>query len=203
MAPKYQDRHFMMVDYVMDLKGRPLRAFNFTAEVYKGKNRLSGRPVQDHFLEALRVGTMCGGMRHKQKRRIIVGIFLHDVYEDEYATAKEISSKFSRQAAIDSMALSKKGKKIDDYIRELLTDYVWTVIKLFDRIANLLDANAFPDKKYEDYLKETRVYFVPMIESAIRKYPKYRNILIYLRGELLARLEENERILKNRKDKKR
>jgi len=195
----YIDPHFIIIDFIEKLGGESLEAFELATLIYKGVKRLSKRPALDHFIEAFRVAAICRVLDHPEQVRIIVGIFCHDMPEEKRANLAFLAWKFSALYASDAGRLSKLGKTIDEYIADLLTEYVLTVIKLCDRAANLLDVDAFSTKKLEEYLNETREKYLPMIEKALGLYPEYKNVLLALRWEILQRLKANESILFQRK----
>lgn len=193
----YQDRHQIVIDFLKKTGGLPFKAFNLVEDLYKDKKRINGRPFLDHFIEALRIAMISNVLSDKRSRiRIIVAILLHDTVEDGLIKIRTIKDLFSAKFASDSRRLSKHGKSIEKYIKDLLKDFVLVVAKICDRIANLLDASFFSHERWEEYLKETREEYVPMIEKAIKKFPQKRSILLCLRGELLMRLEQNEKLLK-------
>lgn len=191
----YQDRHYIVINFLSRLGGQPLEVFRLISAIYEGRERLSGRPALDHLIETLLVAITSGALDHPEEIRMINAILTHDTPEEYLATLAWLASKISPLNASDSERLSKNGKKIWEYIADLLEEYVLTIVKLCDRIANLFDAEAFVTPKLEGYLQETRDYFLPMIDEALKRYPQYWDVLLSLKGEMERRLKYNEDVL--------
>lgn len=200
MPTVVDDRHHVIIDFLEKQGGLSLKALRLAQILYFGEFRKSKRPFISHYLETVRVATMCGSLRSgltdEEIVEMAVDLLTHDIFEDGKETLENLAKMFSVVIAQDQETLSKKGKSREEYYAALLKKYILVIVKACDRIANLWDLDAFPLEKQKDYLRETKEYVGPMIDKAIVIYPEHTMVLKYLRGELEEKISNNENRIK-------
>jgi len=90
---------------------------------------------------------------------MIAAALLHDVLEDTDATFGEVAEKFGMEVANLVKELTHEGEK-DHYGRYFpnLKSRDAIVIKMADRMSNLLRMDNWPEKRQAHYLKKSRFW---------------------------------------------
>jgi (p)ppGpp synthase/HD superfamily hydrolase len=138
------------------------KAIYFAKKYHEGQLRKSGEPFYSHPLE---VAYMISD--YNLKTDVIAASILHDIIEDTPVTAGMILDNFSWRIAemVDRLTRDRPdGSKLSveqmlDNIYKLEDEEV-LLIKLFDRLHNLLTINSLPQHKIKTIYEETLVNFL-------------------------------------------
>lgn len=150
------------------------KAYDAMKDAFRGKSRESGERYFEHLRSVTLI--MTEYLRVKDFELIMAGL-LHDASEDvEYWPVPRIRRSFGNRVAMYVERLDK-GNKID-----LETaDRDFFLIKLSDRLHNLLTLGVCPPEKIKRKIEETKLHYLPYAE-------KY--LILY--HEIIAAIEELE-----------
>ncbi|MBW1754315.1 MAG: bifunctional (p)ppGpp synthetase/guanosine-3',5'-bis(diphosphate) 3'-pyrophosphohydrolase, partial [Deltaproteobacteria bacterium] len=158
------------------------RAYIYTARVHEGQVRLSGEPYLSHPLE---VAGILADM--KLDAVSVAAGLLHDVIEDTHATAQEIMEIFGE----DSQA--RQAENIRKMILAMADDIRVIMIKLADRLHNMVTLNFHSDHKRLKIAQETLDIYAPIAARLgiywIKKELEDTSFM-YLQPEEYAKIKE-------------
>jgi (p)ppGpp synthase/HD superfamily hydrolase len=159
------------------------KAYDAMKDAFRGKSRESGERYFEHLRSVALI--MILYLRVKDFELIMAGL-LHDASEDvEYWPVPRIRRSFGNRVAMYVERLDK-GNQV-----ELETaDREFFLIKLSDRLHNLLTLGACPSDKIRRKVEETKLHYLPYAE-------KY--LILY--HEILAIIEELESLHLKEEDK--
>lgn len=124
-----------------------------------------------------------------EEETIIAGL-LHDVMEDCDIEKKVIEDKFGKLSAdaVEKLTKEFKGIKKDmqNYFDVVATCPIASLVKLADRMNNVASmVGVFTIPKQEDYVKEIKEYFIPLLKEARGNFPEqsmsYHNMSLFLK----------------------
>jgi GTP diphosphokinase / guanosine-3',5'-bis(diphosphate) 3'-diphosphatase len=167
-------RYFEMIDQVLSYHaGADValleKAYVFSARIHGGKERMSSEPYLDH---PLAVAGILAQM--KLDEETIAAGLLHDVMEEQCATAEELEEHFGPQVThivqgvtkLSQLAFSNRQERQAEYIRKMVlamsADVRVVLVKLADRlheIRRLQDQSEAPPKILA---QETRDIYAPL-----------------------------------------
>jgi guanosine-3',5'-bis(diphosphate) 3'-pyrophosphohydrolase len=152
------------------------KAYDAMKDAFRGKSRESGERYFEHLRSVALI--MIQYLRVKDFELIMAGL-LHDASEDvEYWPVPRIRRSFGNRVAMYVERLDK-GNKV-----ELETaDREFFLIKLSDRLHNLLTLGACPRDKIRRKIDETKLRYVPYSERYL--------ILYHEISAVIEELEEN------------
>ena len=116
--------------------------------------------------------------------------FLHDIREDYNVSHDTISSKFGKDVADAVSKLSKEsGDNLHKYFAPMSECPIASIVKGADRIHNFQTmTEVFTKEKQEEYILECKLYIMPMLKEARRKFvsqePAYENIKLVLTNQM-------------------
>jgi len=89
-----------------------------------------------------------------------------------------------------------QNKKLDKYYAGISLNRDAMVVKLLDRVNNVsCMASGFTRERMADYIKETEVYILPMMDKLQHSCPEFYDAVFLLRYQLLSLLETIKRLL--------
>jgi len=152
-------------------------ALNFSIKAHENQFRKSGEPYVVH---PILVATVVGYI--SQDKTMVIAALLHDVVEDTPATIEDVKSNFGCDVATLVEGLTKiveirDESLIPSYLNEKLItsalsfrkillvsikDVRVLVIKLCDRLHNMLTLDALPPNKQKRIAEETLVVYAPI-----------------------------------------
>ncbi|MDR0761419.1 MAG: RelA/SpoT family protein [Campylobacteraceae bacterium] len=165
------------------------RAIELAVKQHEGQTRKSGEPYVIHPILVSAIVARYGG-----DETMVVTALLHDVVEDTETTTEEVAQMFGSDAANlvdgltkimtireDKLAPSNSGEKLMSSamnFRKMLvasiSDVRVLVIKLCDRLHNMMTLNALPPNKQKRVAEETLVVYAPIAHrlgiSSIKNY---------------------------------
>ena len=124
-----------------------------------------------------------------EEETIIAGL-LHDVMEDCNVEKTVIEQKFGKLSAdaIEKLTKEFKGIKKDmqSYFDVIATCPIASLVKLADRMNNISTmVGVFTIPKQEEYVKEIKDYFIPLLKEARGNFPEqsmsYHNMSLFLK----------------------
>lgn len=140
-----------------------IRAVLYTAEKHKGQTRIGGKPYITHPMAVARILEEKGFTTPY----IIAGLF-HDLKEDTDATDEEIIFYGNEEVlATVNLLTKRKGYVMQDYITELAQDVGAKMVKLADRLHNLLSATVASESFRKRYIQETEEYYVALAKGTV------------------------------------
>ncbi len=167
------------IDLLYEVKQNPLitKAVNFATDSHKGQFRKSGEPYIIHPILVAAITGHFGG-----DDEMIIAALLHDVVEDTSCTISDIEEIFSKEIAHLVGGLTKITELRDEELipstsdeklissalsfRKMLIasidDVRVLVIKLCDRLHNMLTLDALTKEKQKRISEETLVVYVPI-----------------------------------------
>jgi len=167
------------IDLLYEVKQNPLitKAVTFATDSHKGQFRKSGEPYIIHPILVAAITGHFGG-----DDEMIIAALLHDVVEDTSCTISDIEENFSKEIAHLVGGLTKITELRDEELipsssdeklissalsfRKMLIasidDVRVLVIKLCDRLHNMLTLDALTKEKQKRISEETLVVYVPI-----------------------------------------
>jgi GTP pyrophosphokinase len=145
------------------------RAYEFAKKAHAGQLRESGLEHISHLVNATRVL-----VKLKADEKTIAACLLHDVLEDTKITKEKLEKEFGQEIAylvngvtkIDKLRISDFKIRQVESIRKMLfataQDIRVIVIKLADRLDNMLSLDYFPKDKQKRIAQETLDVYAPI-----------------------------------------
>lgn len=144
------------------------KAYIYCAKVHKGQIRLSGEPYLSHPLEVAAILT--------KMRLDVVSIacgLLHDTVEDTKATSEEIEKLFGKEIStiIDGLtklsrlsfsSIERQAENVRKMILAMAQDIRVVLIKLADRMHNMITLGYLPTDKQRHIAQETLDIYAPL-----------------------------------------
>ena len=144
-------------------------AFVFACEHHAAQRRKSG---EDFIVHPVGVARICAGMRLDTET--LCAALLHDTVEDTSASIEEVRERFGEQIAaiVDGVTKltgitfqSHDEAQAENYRKMMVamaTDVRVILIKLADRLHNMLTIDAIPKQKQLDKARETLDIYAPL-----------------------------------------
>jgi len=132
---------------------------------------------------------------------IIAAILLHDVMEDCGTALEELPVSNHVKNIIVTVTKTKAAKedpgesriqneKLDKYYGGIMQSREAMVVKILDRLNNVCSMpTGFTKDRMVDYVQETEIYILPMLEKLTREYPEFYDAAYLIRYHLLSLLE--------------
>ena len=134
----------------------------FAKEKHEGQTRIGGKPYISHPVE---VAKMLEEKGFTDASYIITALF-HDLLEDTDATEQEIAYYGGANVLEAVKVLTKrKGYNMETYIREIKNNDIAKMVKLSDRLHNLLSAVVANQAFQQRYVKETEQYYLDLAKD--------------------------------------
>ena len=146
-------------------------AYLFSEQAHAGQSRLSGDPYISHPLE---VGCILGEMH--MDYQTLCAAMLHDVLEDTEVQKDEICHRFGKEIAelvdgvtklerirFDNYAQAQAGNLLK-MLMVMSRDIRVILVKLADRLHNMLTIQALPDEKRRRIARETLQLYAPVAQ---------------------------------------
>lgn len=146
------------------------QAFEFAAKAHEGQFRKAGEPYITHPVSAAEILT-----RLRVDEDTLIACLLHDVPEDTSCTIAEIEELFGKKVAFLVEGITKlskvyyrhnmEGRQVESLKKLFLhsaQDPRTILIKLADRLHNMMTISALPREKQERIARETLEIFVPI-----------------------------------------
>lgn len=163
-----QSRHKIFHDELV------VKAFFEAEKAHKGQTRASGAPYLEHCVETAMLLAKVG-----VNREVVAAGLLHDTTDDSWMDYRDIYNVFGAKVAdlVEGVSklshLSKRARDNDTASRTAEADRLHTMylamadaravlIKLADRLHNMMTLDALPLAKQQRFAKETREIFVPL-----------------------------------------
>jgi (p)ppGpp synthase/HD superfamily hydrolase len=181
-----------------------LSSLEFAFKYHKGKRKDGFTPEFDHQITmALFSRTLPDVMFPEE---LICTILLHDVREDYDITDHEVRKLFEQQSFSTRVSLATecftkvfRGVKKEPtvYFAAIAEDPIASIGKGIDRVHNHQTMNtrkldgtpAFTYKKQQEYIAETKEYFLPMLKVARKNFPRQHNAYLNLKFILTSQIE--------------
>ena len=149
------------------------QAYDFVLEKHAGQKRRDGSEYTDHLVA---VASLVKEVMGIEDGRVLAAALLHDVVEDAGVSLNELEDKFGSEVAkLVSCVTELKGtgrtKKQEDIettkrvVRESGLDPRVALIKLADRMHNMMTLEYMPQEKRIAKARETFEVYVPLAES--------------------------------------
>ncbi len=174
---KTVDEAVRVLKYQIEINDRVQKAIDFSIKAHEGQFRKSGEPYVTHpILVAAITASITGD------EDMTIAALLHDVVEDTPITLEEIKEAFGERVALlvegltkidelrtDELPASSSDEKL---IKSALTfrkmllisikDLSVLVIKLCDRVHNMMTLDSLPSNKQRRIAEETMVVYAPI-----------------------------------------
>lgn len=145
----------------------------FIEFVYKDKKRKTGASASSHPI-AVRQILLNEGITDEET---LHAALLHDVLEDTYISKRYLEHHFGKNVSDIVESLSKRSEwntsycrmkgALDDMEMIVLEKPEATLIKMADRLHNLITINGFTIKKQRQYLNETEDVLIPIFKDIL------------------------------------
>ncbi len=136
------------------------KALAFCIEAHKEQFRKSGEPYVVH---PILVATITA--HFSDDEHMVISALLHDVVEDTHFTIEDIKENFGDDVAHIVDGLTKISSQASTFRKMLLAsidDVRVLVVKLCDRVHNMLTLDALKDEKQKRISEETLVVYAPI-----------------------------------------
>lgn len=167
--------------------------------LFQGKKRKDGSPFTSHFY-AVRDILREEGISDEN---ILNAALLHDVLEDTSITKEYLQFHFGKDVAeiIDLMSKWDSWKTVHCKMKGNIDEMenIWrrypesTLIKMADRLHNLMTIDGFKKEKQREYIQETKEILLPLFQLSIRK-TGFEEIKKPMRG-ILHRMEQEVQVI--------
>lgn len=190
---QYIKPYMFIKGYAMGRKlPQTMLALPVARKLHDGQYRKSGEPYFTHPLKVCSTLISYG----IDDDVTLAAAILHDVLEDcgeqlpeggqslieEYGIAPEVVetiSLLSKRSGLNDQELGVYFRKIEKSPRAAL-------IKLADRLHNSGSLYTFTDEKMKKYLRESRLFMIPMASYCKKYYPQYANAFSILKTNITA-----------------
>ncbi|BBM87084.1 HD domain-containing protein [Candidatus Uabimicrobium amorphum] len=159
----------------------------FVEKVFAGKFRKTGEPYVTH-LHAVHDILLEAGV---EDQYILDAALLHDVLEDTSITKECIEQNFGKVVTQMVITLSKEPMwhtsycKFKSYLYSLESCAMYypevILIKMADRLHNLMTIEVFDFQKQVEYIEETEYYLFPVFRKAMHFAPCKKPFMIIFR----------------------
>lgn len=134
----------------------------FATEKHEGQTRIGGKPYISHPIE---VASLLEKKGFLDDRYIKTALF-HDLLEDTDASEQEIFFYGGKDVLTAVKVLTKsKDYKMEEYIRDIRNNPIAKMVKLADRLHNLLSALVANEKFRKRYVKETEEFYLDLAKG--------------------------------------
>lgn len=138
----------------------------------------------------------------EEKDILLAAALLHDTIEDIPFKdgGKELIYEFNLDKKVYETVLlvSKRNdftlEEEIEFFKHINENKLALLIKLSDRGHNVTDLYNMPDKKIQEYIGETRAYFLPMCEYARSHYPELEEVIEILQDQLICLTKTVEKL---------
>ena len=146
-----------------------LRAYDMAAEAHGPQMRKSGEPYITHPVGVAEILAELG-----MDTATVVAALLHDTVEDTTLSLEDIRAEFGEEAAalvdgvtkLDRIKVSSKEEQQAESLRKMFmamaTDFRVLLIKLADRLHNMMTIHHLPRPKQERIAEETLSIYAPL-----------------------------------------
>ena len=169
------------------------KVMHYATSKHEGQTRIGG---ESYFNHPKRVAEYLYDRGYRGK--YVFTAFCHDLLEDTDATKEEIFStcgRFTRDAV--KLLTKEKGMAIALYLKRIKKNEVAYIVKVADRIDNLLDAKNANLPFQKRYLEETKNYYLefaadsPFYEDLLDAYEALKESYEYEASKLIEVFVEN------------
>ena len=134
----------------------------FAKEKHEGQIRIGGKPYISHPVEVARILEEKG---FTAANYIITALF-HDLLEDTDTTEQEIFHYGGADVLVAVKVLTKhKDYNMETYIQDIKNNPIAKMVKLSDRLHNLLSADVANKAFQERYVKETEQFYLDLAKG--------------------------------------
>lgn len=159
---------------------KALEAMDFAAKYHAGLRKDGVTPEFDHQISMAHfVRAFIDTLEHPEET--LCAIFLHDTREDYDVPDIVIRSKWGDLVAdaVDALTKVFRGVKRDPetVFRTIAANRIASVVKGVDRINNHETmVGVFTIAKQKEYMAETKRFFLPMLKTARKSFPRQEPI---------------------------
>ena len=134
----------------------------FAKEKHEGQTRIGGEPYISHPVEVARLLEEKGFL----EASYIKAALFHDLLEDTDASEQEISFYGGEEVLTAVRLLTKsKGYKMEEYIQAIGNNPIAKMVKLADRLHNLLCASVADERFRKRYVQETEEFYLDLAKG--------------------------------------
>ena len=134
----------------------------FAKEKHEGQTRIGGKPYISHPVEVARILEEKGFL----DASYIKAALFHDLLEDTDASEQEISFYGGEEVLAAVKLLTKsKGYKMEEYIQAIRNNPIAKMVKLADRLHNLLCALVADERFRKRYVQETEEFYIDLAKD--------------------------------------
>ncbi|PLS15049.1 hypothetical protein CVD28_24525 [Bacillus sp. M6-12] len=138
-----------------------IQALMYAKEKHEGQKRIGGKAYITHPIAVAEILEKKGF----DTPYILTGLF-HDLLEDTDAKEEEILFYGGEKVLTAVKRVTKiKGYQMIEYIEEIKKDIIAKMVKLADRLHNLLSATIANEKFRRRYVQETEEYYVDLAKG--------------------------------------
>jgi len=188
MTSRYQKLEIALRYYLKGARYHTaLEALDFGLSWHKGLRKDGVTPEFQHQIEiALYCNSLKGLMNEES---VLTAALLHDTIEDHKNAEFKMMDKFDESTMSVCRLLDKTGKEYKHYFERIASDPIASIVKGADRVHNVNSmVGVFSKEKQKKYIEEVNVYFLPMLKTARKNFPKqmdaYFNIMHMLRSQV-------------------
>lgn len=174
-----------------------LHALEFFAQIHKHELRKDGKtPGFYHQLNMLAFART----QHRNladPASVYIAILGHDAVEDYPERFEEISNNLGASDLRNICMLDKnRSPNFDSYMDAVALDEVCSAVKGIDRIHNYSTmAGVFSSLKQESYAEDGRAYFLPMLKTARRRFPRQEPLYELLKSVLMMQIHATDHLV--------
>jgi guanosine-3',5'-bis(diphosphate) 3'-pyrophosphohydrolase len=140
-----------------------IRAIHYAMKKHEGQKRIGGKPYITHPFEVSKILEEKGF----DTPYLIAGLF-HDLKEDTDATDEEIIEHGGQEVLTAVTLMTKeKGYDMKEYILRISQNLIAKMVKLADRLHNLLSAVVASEKFRRRYIQETEGYYLDLAKGTV------------------------------------
>lgn len=206
-----EDRMYTMIKSVAGAGGfeETMRALPYMRMMHAGQYRKalddSKVPYIYHPL-TMACHALALGLREDN---LLAAILLHDVMEDCGASALDLPVSDAVRETVVAVTKTKAVKTregespiqnegLDSYYRGIEKSRDAMTVKVLDRCHNISNmATGFSKKRMAEYIEETEIYILPMLDKLRHDYPEFYNPAFLIKYQMLSVMESLKRTLQD------
>ena len=143
-----------------------------------------------------------------EEEDLLSAALLHDVCEDCHIPVEELPVNATTKTAVslltkDKTAIKEEPDGMDKYYEKIAQNRIAHFIKCLDRCHNVSHmAAAFSREKMASYVWETKKYYYPMLDEALKQFPQQKNQIVAIRYHLMSVTETICQMIKKERNQK-
>lgn len=174
-----------------------LHALDFFAHIHKDEVRKDGKTLGFYHQLNMLAFARTQHRNITDPASVYIAILGHDAVEDYPERFEEIANNIGQSDLRNICLLDKnRSASFDSYMEAVAQSEVCSVVKGIDRIHNYSTmAGVFSRLKQESYAEVGRMYFLPMLKTARRRFPRQEPLYELLKSVMMMQIHATDHLV--------